>query len=170
MLVGNARMPRTLELVAGLVLLAAGACGSGAGGTTSSTPPPTAAAVNTCAKAHQSPHLAYLVVEHLSGQTIERCAGFTGDTIDGATVMQETGTQFQMGTTAMCQVDHDPAQFSECTTDQAHWALWLYTGGAWTAQSGSYAQLQLHDHDALGWRYVVSSSSAPSPPPVPQPM
>jgi hypothetical protein len=165
---GSERMPRTLTLIAGLALLAAGACGGG--GAASSTPTPTASTVNTCAKAHQSPHVAYLVVQHLSGATIERCAGFGGDAIDGATVMQETATQFQMGASAMCQVDHEPQQFTECSVDQAHWSLWLYTGGAWTAQTGSYAQLQLHDHDALGWRYVLSSSPAPSPPPAPQPM
>jgi hypothetical protein len=164
-------MPRNLPLIAGFVLLAAGACGGG-GGTASTTPTPTASAagVNTCATAHRSPHVAYLVVQHLSGQTIERCAGFTGDTIGGSTMMQETSTQFQAGTSAMCQVDHEPAQFSDCAPDGAHWSLWLYTGGAWTAQTGSYAQLLLHDHDALGWRYVLSSSPAPSPPPAPQPM
>lgn len=163
-------MPRSLQMIAGLVLLIAAAACGGSGGTASATPTPTAATVNTCAKAHQSPHVAYLVVAHLSGQTIERCAGFSAGTIDGATVMQETGTQFQMGSGVMCQVDHEPQQFSECSPDQAHWSLWLYTGGAWAAESGSYAQLQLHDHDALGWRYVLSSSPAPSPPPAPQPM
>jgi hypothetical protein len=165
-------MPRSLGPILPLLALLAAACGGGGGGggATSSSPTPTAAAVNTCAKAHQSKHLAYLVVQHLSGQTIERCAGFDGDSIDGATVMQETGTQFQAGSTAMCQVDDEPQQFSDCSAEQAHWSLWLYRDGAWTAQTGAFGQLQLHDRDALGWRYVASPVPPPSPPPAPQPL
>jgi hypothetical protein len=164
-------MSRTLSLMAGLVLLVAGGCGNSGGGA-SASPPATAAgtAINTCAKAHQSKHVAYLVVEHLSGQTIQRCAGFDGDTIDGAGVMQATAIQFQAGASAMCQVDREPQQFSDCSPEQAHWSLWLYTGGTWTAQSGAYAQLQLHDRDALGWRYVLSAVPPPSPPPPPRPL
>jgi hypothetical protein len=163
-------MSRSLSLIAGLVLLVAGGCGSG--GAASASPPATAAgtAVNTCARAHQSKHVAYLVVQHLSGQTIQRCAGFDGDTIDGAAVMQATAIQFQAGSNAVCQIDREPQQLSECSPDQAHWSLWLYTGGAWTAQAGAYGQLQLHDRDALGWRYVLSSVPPPSPPPAPRPM
>jgi hypothetical protein len=163
-------MRPTLAMIAGIVLLTAAACGGGTGGGAAASPSasPAGTAVNTCAKAHQSKHLAYLVVQHMSGQAIERCAGFDGDTIDGATVMQATGIQFQAGTGAVCQIDHEPLQFSDCTPAQPHWSLWLYTAGAWSAATTPYARLQLHDRDALGWRYVTTSDA--QPPPMPQPL
>jgi hypothetical protein len=61
------------------------------------------------------------------------------------------------------------AKAHHCSPGRAHWSPWLSTGGAWAAQTGSYALLPLHDHDAMGWRYVLSSTP-PQPPPVPQPM
>jgi len=163
-------MPRSFSVIAGLALLVAVGCGGGAGGaatTGASAPQSAGTAVNTCAVAHQSKHIAYLVVEHLSGQTIERCAGFDGDAIDGDTVMRVTGIQFQTAGSAMCQVDSEPAQYGDCSSEQAHWSLWLYSGGGWTQPAAPYAQLQLHDRDALGWRYVVSSVTSPPPPPRP---
>jgi hypothetical protein len=160
-------VPRPLPLIGVLALILAVGCG---GGTASASPPPRSAApsVNTCAKAHQSKHLAYLVVQHLSGQAIERCAGFDGDTIAADEVMQATGIQFQMVGSTMCQIDHEPQQVADCSSEQAHWTLWLYSAGAWSTPTTGYAQVQLHDREALGWRYVTSS--APSPPIAPQPL
>ena len=151
-------------------LLATIGCGGGAPASPSPSASPASTAVNTCAKAHQSRHVAYLVVQHLSGQTIERCAGFDDDAIDGASVMQATGIQFQAGSTAMCQIDHEPSQFGDCSPEQAHWSLWLYSGSSWSEPRVSYAQLQLHDREALGWRYVFSPGPSPSPPPTPRPL
>lgn len=159
-------MRPALSTIGAVALLLAAGCGGGTGGSASA--PATSSAVNTCAKAHQSKHVAYLVVQHLSGQAIERCAGFDGDTIDGAGVMQATGIQFQAGTAAVCQVDHEPQQFTDCTPAQPHWSLWLYTAGAWSASTVPYGQVQLHDRDALGWRYVTTAEA--QPPPVPQPL
>ncbi|HEY4027399.1 MAG TPA: hypothetical protein VGO86_13295 [Candidatus Dormibacteraeota bacterium] len=154
------------------LLLAVGCASGGTGGTASASPspPPATAAVNTCAKAHQSKHIAYLVVQHLSGQAIERCAGFDGDAIDAGMVMRATGIQYQTAGTMICQIDHEPLQMSGCSPEQAHWSLWLYTAGAWTAPTAGYDQLQLHDRDALGWRYVVSPVPPPSPPVAPRPL
>jgi len=165
-------VPQSLSLIAGCApLLAVGCSGgsSGTGGGVSATPP-TGTAVNTCARAHQSKHVAYLVVQHLSGQTIERCAGFDGDTIDADAVMKATDIQYQAGGSAMCQIDHEPQQFSDCSPEQAHWSLWLYTAGAWTVPTVGYGQLQLHDRDALGWRYLPAPVPSPSPPPAPRPL
>ena len=165
-------MPRSLALVASFALLMAIACGGGTGSAASPSPstPSAGTAVNTCAKAHQSKHVAYLVVQHLSGQTIERCAGFDGDTIAADALMKATGIQYQAGSSAICQIDHEPQQFSDCSPEQAHWLLWLYVGGAWTMPSVGYRQLQLHDRDALGWRYILSPVLSPSPPPTPRPL
>jgi hypothetical protein len=165
-------MPRSLALVASFALLMAIACGSGTGSAASPSPstPSAGTAVNTCATAHQSKHVAYLVVQHLSGQTIERCAGFDGDTIAADALMKATGIQYQAGSNAICQIDHEPLQFSDCSPEQAHWLLWLYVGGAWAMPLVGYRQLQLHDRDALGWRYVLSPVRSPSPPPTPRPL
>ena len=158
-------------LIAGCALLLAAGCGDGStgtGGGAAATPARTA--VNTCVRAHQSKHVAYLVVQHLSGQAIERCAGFDGDTIDADAVMMATGIQYQAGRGVMCQIDHEPQQFSDCSPEQAHWSLWMYTGGSWTVPPVGYGQLQLHDRDALGWRYLPAPVPSPSPPPAPRPL
>jgi hypothetical protein len=161
-------MPRNLLAITTVAVLVAAACGGGAGASPLS--PSAATAVNTCAKAHQSKHLAYLVVQHLSGQAIERCAGFAGDAIEAGAVMNDTGIQYQVVGTMICQIDHEPLQATACSPDQAHWSLWLYSAGSWTVPPGGYGQLQLHDREALGWRYVVSPVPAPSPPIAPRPL
>jgi len=162
-------MPRSLPLIAVVALVLAVGCG---GGTVSASPSPQSApaSVNTCAKAHQSKHIAYLVVEHLSGRAIERCAGYDGDTVAADMVMQATGIQFQTAGSTMCQIDHEPQQVGDCSTEQARWTLWLYSAGAWTMPVSGYGQLQLRDHEALGWRYVTSPAPSPSPPIAPQPL
>jgi hypothetical protein len=164
---GGRHMRRSLSVIANLAVLLTLGCVGGANGTAA----PSAAAdavVNTCAVAHKSNHVAYLIVEHLSGQTIERCAGFDGDAIDGGAVMRATAIQYQADGTAMCQVDREPAQVSGCSSEQAHWSLWMYGGGEWTQPTVAYTELQLHDREALGWRYVISSVA--SPPPTPRPL
>lgn len=164
-------------LTLSLALAAAMACG-GSGGAASTSPAPASSAgagagVNTCAMAHaNNKHLTYLVVQHLSGQTIERCAGFDGDSIGADAVMKGTGIQYMTGTDGtVCQIDHEPQQFTQCTaasTDQAHWSLWVDTGSGWTQPTTAYAQLELRDRQALGWRYVLANPA--SPPPLPQPL
>jgi hypothetical protein len=160
-------------LIASLGVLAVVACG-GSGGTASASPTPAGgASVNTCAAAHASSrHLAYLVVQHLSGQTTERCTGFDGDSIGADAVMKGTGIQYQTGGDGtVCQIDHEPQQFTDCSagaTDQAHWSLWVDPGSGWTQPTTPYGQIALRDHQALGWHYVLASPA--SPPPLPQPL
>jgi hypothetical protein len=163
-------VPRSLAVIAALSLLVAVGCASGATAPATPSPPSAATAVNTCARAHRSRHLAYLVVQHLSGQTIERCAGFDGETIAGDTVMKATGIQFEAIGDTVCQIDHEPQLAGGCSTEQAHWVLWHYTAGAWRVSTVGLGGLQLHDHDAVGWRYVPSASPSPSPPIAPQPL
>ena len=167
---GGEHVSRSLLVIAALALLLPVGCESGGTASPSPSSSSAATAINTCAKAHLSRHVAYLVVQHLSGQTIERCAGFDGDTISGDMVMKATSIQFQAEGDTVCQIDHEPQQAGGCSAEQAHWALWLYVAGAWSAPTGGYSQLQLHDHDAVGWRYVVSSVPSPSPPIAPQPL
>jgi hypothetical protein len=132
----------------------------------SSPTSPTSSCVNAAA-----PHHAYVVVEHLSSASVQKCVGFTGDTIDGQALMDQSGIEFQAQTfsfgKAVCQVDNEPAQYSACfPQNQPYWALFIETGGAWTAAATGYTDAKLHDKEALGWHYVQASDASPAPPPL----
>jgi hypothetical protein len=138
------------------------ACGSSP--TSSATP--SAACVNAGAAHH-----AYVVVEHLSGASIQKCVGFAGDTIDGASLMDQSTIPYQTQTFSfgkgVCSIDNEPAQFTECfPKDKPYWSLFIETGLSWAPASTGYAAINLHDKDALGWRYVDSAVQNPSPPPL----
>lgn len=141
---------------------ATSACGASPG-TAAATP--TTSCVNAGA-----PHHAYVVVEHLSGATIQRCVGFTADTIDGETLMDQSGIEYQAQQfsfgSAVCQVDREPAQYAQCfPQNQPYWSLFIETSGEWATSQNGYTQATLHDKDALGWRYVQASDPSPAPPP-----
>jgi hypothetical protein len=161
---------RPLPLIGVLAVVLTVGCGGGAASASPAPPSSAGTSVNTCAKAHQSKHLAYLVVQHLSGRTIERCAGFDGDAIAANAAMNATGIQFQMVGSTMCQIDHEPQQVGNCSTEQAHWTLWLYSTGTWSMPAAGYGQLELHDLEALGWRYTTTAEASPSPPIAPRPL
>jgi hypothetical protein len=113
----------------------------------------------------------YIVVEHLSGATMQRCVGFAGSVIDGQTVMDESGIEYQAHSNTsgkvVCQVDLEPKQFSQCfPPNQPYWALFVESGGRWTSAPGGFSDLHLHDHDAIGWHYVRATEPVPAPPPL----
>jgi hypothetical protein len=150
-------------------LLAAGCGGSSAGPSAGSLTP--SARGESCVQAG-APHHAYLVVEHKSGTTVRRCVGFTGDTIDGETLMKRSGVEYQTADTSsgrsVCQIDQEPAHFSTCfPPGQPYWSLWVTSGGGWSYAQTGYTQIKLHDHEALGWEYVPQTGPSPSPPPLP---
>jgi hypothetical protein len=137
------------------------ACGGSPAATTAS---PASACVNGSA-----PHHAYVVVEHMSGSTFQKCVGFSTDTIDGQTLMDQSGIEYQTATTsfgkAVCQVDNEPAQFSKCLpADQPYWNLFIETAAAWTSAQTGYTAVTLHDKEALGWTYAQYSASPALPP------
>jgi hypothetical protein len=139
------------------------ACGS-------SSPTATASPANTCVNAGAAHH-AYVVVEHLLGASLQKCVGFAGDTIDGQTLMDQSKIEYQKQTFSFgngaCQIDNEPAQFSECfPKNKPYWSSFIETGGAWAAAQTAYNVVNLHDKDALGWRYVDSADQNPSPPPL----
>jgi hypothetical protein len=146
------------------------ACG---GGSTSSTSSPGSA--QACVNAGAA-HRAYLVVEHLSGKSVQRCVGFNGGPINADDLMKQSGIEYQAQAfsglgKAVCQVDNEPAQFSECfPKDKPFWALLISTGGApWADSQTGYTSVNLKDGDALGWQYrSATASPAPSPPPLPK--
>ena len=139
------------------------ACGS-------SSPTATGSPAPTCVNASAAHH-AYVVVQHLSGTTVQRCVGFAGDTINGKALMDQSGIPYQTQTFSfglgVCAVDNEPQTFTECfPKNQPYWDLFDEGGGAWTVASVGFDQLNLKDHEALGWRYVPAADSSPSPPPL----
>jgi len=147
----------------GLVIVL-GACAAPATGQAGSFTP--------CANSPQ--HRAYVVVEHMSGALVQRCVGFSGGTIDGQALMDQSGVEYQARSVSsgkvVCQVDQEPAQFTECfPQNRPYWALFIDAGGRWSSASGGFTQLVLHDGDAIGWHYVKSTDAAPAPPPYPRP-
>jgi hypothetical protein len=134
------------------------------------SPTSSASPAVSCVNASAAHH-AYVVVEHLSGTSVQKCVGFAGDTIDGASLMDQSKIAYQSQTfsfgKAVCAIDNEPAQFSECfPKDKPYWSLFLETVSGWIPAPVGYTNIQLHDKEALGWRYVDSSVQNPSPPPL----
>ena len=126
----------------------------------------------SCANAGAARH-AYVVVEHQSGSSFQKCVGFSGDTIDGQTLMDQSGVKYQAQTfsfgKAVCQVDNEPAQYNECfPKNQPTWWTFIEVGGAWTCAQTGFTAVKLHDKDAIGWRYILTADPCPTPPPVAQ--
>ena len=147
-----------------LVLTAVSACGSSS---STGSANPTAGCINASA-----PHHAYVVVEHLSGSTVQRCVGFSTDNIDASTLMDSSGIEYQTQTfsfgKAICQIDSEPKQYTECLPqNQPYWELFLESNGAWAPAQTGYAQVALRDREALGWQYVAQTGPTPAPPPLP---
>jgi hypothetical protein len=144
------------------------ACGSSTP-TATASPSPSTSPSPTCVNA-TAPHHAYVVVEHLAGTWLYRCVGFSGDTIDGQSLMDQSGIQYQTQTfsfgKAVCQIDNEPATFTQCFPQNAPtWGLFIATGGAWTVAQTGYAAVNLHDKDELGWHYQAATAT-PAPPPL----
>jgi hypothetical protein len=118
-------------------------------------------------------HHAYVVVQHLSGASLEKRIDFTGDEIDGIAAMDRSGVEYQAQSVTsgkvVCQVDNEPKTFATCfPQNQPYWALFVATGRKWSSASGSVSDVKLHDGDAIGWHYVPAGNAAPAPPPMPQ--
>ena len=114
---------------------------------------------------------AYVVVQHLSGATMQRCVGFSEGSIDGQTLMDQSGIQYQANSISsgkvVCQVDFEPKQFSQCfPANQPYWALFIESAGRWTSAAGGFSDVRLHDREALGWHYVGAMDPSPAPPPL----
>ena len=139
------------------------ACGSSAGSSS-------AGLAGSCVNA-SAPHHAYVVVEHLSGTSFQKCVGFTGDTIDGQSLMDQSGVKYQTQTYSfgkgVCQIDNEPAQYTQCLPqNKPYWALFVEAAGAWAGAQTGYTAINLHDKEALGWHYVQATDPSPAPPPL----
>ncbi len=150
----------TLALICG--------CGSAAGTTSAAASPAAPACVNA-----KAAHRAYLVVQHGDGKVVERCVGFPDAQLGGEELMKQSGIELQVQTfsfgKAVCQLDNEPAQFSECfPKDKPTWSLYQSVGGGpWVQAQTGYTQVNLRDGEALGWKYAPPTAS-PAPPPLPR--
>jgi hypothetical protein len=143
------------------------ACGGSPSATTTTATP-----AGTCVNA-AAPHRAYVVVQHMSGTAVQKCVGFTADTIDGQSLMDQSKIQFETQTfsfgKAACQIDNEPPQFTKCTSPtQPYWSLWVEIASKWDYAQTGYTDVKLHDKEALGWRYVQPTDPSPAPPPLPK--
>jgi len=137
-----------------------------------SSPTSQATPTSSCANPSAAHH-AYVVVQHLSGATLQKCVGFAGDTIDGLALMDQSGIEYQAQTfsfgKAVCQLDNEPAQFTKCFPDnKPYWSLFIETGGAWASAANGFTDAKVHDKEALGWHYVQQTDPSPAPPPLAQ--
>jgi hypothetical protein len=160
-------LPALVGTSAILVLLLT-ACGSAGGVQTAASP-----AAPACVDA-KAAHKAYVVVQHAAGTTVQKCVGFDAAAINGEDLMQKSGIEFQAQSfsgigKAVCQLDNEPAQFSECfPKDKPYWALYTsQTGAPWQQAQTAYPGLQLKNGDAVGWEYQ-SATASPPPPPLPR--
>lgn len=150
---------------AGAILALALAITAGCGGSPSTS---SSSSGSTCVNA-SAPHHAYVVVKHGAGSHgLQKCVGFAGDGVDGQTLMDQSGIEFQTQTfsfgKAVCQVDNEPKQYSKCFADSGpNWLLFVDSKGAWAMAQTGYAQVTLHDKDALGWEYTADQSAPPPP-------
>jgi hypothetical protein len=126
--------------------------------------------------AGSGPYHAALVVEHGSGSTIQRCVAFSSATITGDQLLELSGIEVVTATLggfgqAVCQIDHEPADFSACLppSPDPYWVLFVSRGGGpWTLSNLGISSQTFADGDAEGFRYDPQTGSA-APPPVPTP-
>ena len=152
-------------LVAASAILAFVISACGGSSTASSTNSGT-----TCVNASAA-HRAYVVVQHLDGKSLQKCVGFDGVTIDGKTLMDQSGVKYETQTfsfgVGMCAIDSEPKTFTECFPKNApYWSLWVETNGQWVVAATGFTDTKVGDKEALGWRYVQPTDPSPSPPPL----
>jgi len=128
--------------------------------------------LTACAPQPSTSGHAFVVVQHLSGQTLKRSVTFAGGQIDGVALMDRSGIEYQARSVSsgkvVCQVDNEPATFTECfPQNKPYWALFVASGGRWSSARGGVSDVRLHDGDALGWHYVQAGDPSPTPPPLP---
>lgn len=129
--------------------------------------------LTACGSQCGSAHHAYVVVQHLTGSWFDRRVDFSGQEIDGITLMDRSGIEYSAANVssgkAVCQVDNEPATFASCfPLNKPYWALFVMSGGTWKSATGGVSDVQLHDGDAIGWHYVPAGSTSPAPPPSPR--
>src|SRR2546430_7903682 len=147
-------------VVAAFCLLVSVACGSQP--TASSNPTAASASAAafsriTCADI-KAPHHAYVVVQHMSGDWMQRCIGFAPRYIDGQTIMDRSGIQYQVqhldSGKAVCQVDLEPRQYPDCgSSNSPRRAPFIPAQGRGSQPPTRYTDVPPGGGGAVGMRY-----------------
>ena len=159
-------MARASTLLIALAALALAACGS-----SPAAKAPDTSVHHSCSGVAGKYH-AFIVVVHGSGTTLDACAGFNGPKVSGYSLMKDSHLELATQTTkygpAVCQVDNEPAHYSQCLPANApYWALWIWNGSAWDMAQVGYADAMFVDQQAMGWVYTPQTAASPAPPPPP---
>jgi hypothetical protein len=119
-----------------------------------------------CAQA-SSAHHAALVVEHGNGAVIRVCVSFSEAQITGEELLRRSGIEYSTqpyggNGDAVCQVDNEPAGYTNCFQDGKFWALFVSrSDGAWAYSSHGVSTAEFGDGDGEGLRYQSQSGSSP---------
>src|SRR5450759_4104518 len=128
---------------------------------------PLAPVVPGCAAA-DSNHVA-VVVEHADGSVVTRCVAFDTNQITGEQLLNSSGIPWSSQTfggfgDAMCALDGEPAQYTQCLGKDRYWAIFVArAGGSWQLANEGISTLTLGDGDAEGFRYVTASGIPAAP-------
>jgi hypothetical protein len=128
---------------------------------------PVAPLVPACAAAGAN-HAA-LVVEHADGSVVTRCVAFDADSISGEDLLNRSGLAWSAQTfggfgDAVCALDGEPAQYTECLGKDRYWAVFVArTGGSWQLANVGISTMTLRDGDAEGFRYEPASGLPATP-------
>ena len=171
-----ARPLARLALVAAFAASAPALLGASSGGAGLATP----LCVNAAAQHH-----AAIVVEHADGTIRTTCVGFDAAQVTGKQLLDASPIPYGVSPDpnygdAVCSVDGEPTSYPpNCLTLPSYWALSRASyGGPLIVANKGIDGLWFADGDALGLRYVPSSSQpeAPTkspagicPPPQPKP-
>ena len=114
-------------------------------------------------------HHAALVMEHADGSVVTRCVAFDSDSISGEDLLNRSGLAWSAQTfggfgDAVCALDGEPAQYTECLGKDRYWAVFVArAGGSWQLANVGISTMTLRDGDAEGFRYVPASGLPATP-------
>lgn len=113
-----------------------------------------------------------VVVELTSGKVVKSCVPIGTARVSALDLMHRSGIeyalqQFSFGD-AVCQIDHQPAAYSNClASGQPYWALYIWSGkGPWKLAQTGVSDIKVKSGQALGWHFGNGSPSAPPKPPL----
>ena len=114
-------------------------------------------------------HHAALVLEHGDGSVVTRCVAFDSDSISGEDLLNRSGLAWSAQTfggfgDAVCALDGEPAQYTECLGKDRYWAVFVArAGGSWQLANVGISTMTLRDGDAEGFRYEPASELPATP-------